>query len=1142
MSPDLHHECTRIPVTALATCGPFLLAADGPFLRFYGGDDFRLITTEQVFEAHTIHGASVYHEDTHRVIVVVWGGSLVRALEIDVSAWHDGSGLILHTSNSVKGPDWILDLKFGPKKDENDTKVVCGAVTAHNSLLEVAIQRQIGEQNPKRSLTISIVELTSSSRSILYSAHLRWEAPDLIIVAAGTAFGEIIYWSWTGDARNGSNCRTHRVFLGHEGSIFGVHISKEIKKDTKNETKRFIASCSDDRTIRIWDITDISPNGEASDTLDTHNDTERTRHTGFSNSSYDEDLSVSNCVAMGWGHISRVWTVRFLDTPSSNPDIFLSSSGEDATSRTWKLNYQDNLPCELALLDTAAYHSGKNIWSATEHISATGLRRMVCGSADSKIVAHPLHCFQSPDGDEVGSFIKDCAVNDIVSAATPLSNVSAPKDTPKTVKSSKTKEFFRSYTFVDDKSLILTANSGKVYLARTEPGDTFNRSTGISNAKLIDQLEDLSGYSVCTGDIPSSIAFLAGSRGNIYMYHSASKKLCKIRVVSGKVGNLFAISYVDGSGSRVVRLLATMVGQQLAELLTVKVSESQSPTVLSVSVVPTSALSGGLPIESMSYVATTSQNGYLLLGLRKGSIVAYHVPEDEPAADGAISNAEVIQTIGKVHGNEAVTSMTWIASPHVSTTGHLISVGRDGGLSVHFLDFSSNSSRLVHRLSLPIGPYIEGLFVRNGHVLVYGFSSKKFVLYDTTEEEEIMSVETGGAHRSWAFRPSPGRQGGGTLVWTRASDMHVCTQEGPNHQVVRTGGHGREIKSAAATRNSTEASRQIIATGAEDTDIKLFEYIDEDLVCRRTLRRHVTGIQHLKWSDDGEYLFSSGGCEEFYVWRVSHMPPPMGIGVICETVYTPESEHSDLRVMSFDVRKVSAGFLIAMVFSDSSIKVYNYDSSKESPWQTLAKGVYFTSCLTQCVFLSSDRILTAGTDGHVVFWTLSPHDPRSQSDESIAPQTLTWEQPARIHQNTSKALESHVLDDGRTILVSGGDDGGLSFLVASSPACTGRTLSSPPMVVTRAHASAITACAIVCHEARIFILTSGNDEWIRLWEVVINMSENEDPLQIKRLKKMKTFVADVSDMAVLDGDDGNHARVLLCGVGMEVIRIDWTDL
>ena len=135
-----------------------------------------------------------------------------------------------------------------------------------------------------------------------------------------------------------------------------------------------------------------------------------------------------------------------------------------------------------------------------------------------------------------------------------------------------------------------------------------------------------------------------------------------------------------------------------------------------------------------------------------------------------------------------------------------------------------------------------------------------------------------------------------------------------------------------------------------------------------------------------------------------------------------------------------------------------------------------------------------------------------------------------------------MLDDGRTILVSGGDDGGLSFLVASSPASTGRMLSSPPMVVTRAHASAITACAIVCHEARIFILTSGNDEWIRLWEVVINMSENEDPLQIKRLKKMKTFVADVSDMAVLDGDDGNHARVLLCGVGMEVIRIDWTDL
>jgi WD40 repeat protein len=124
-----------------------------------------------------------------------------------------------------------------------------------------------------------------------------------------------------------------------------------------------------------------------------------------------------------------------------------------------------------------------------------------------------------------------------------------------------------------------------------------------------------------------------------------------------------------------------------------------------------------------------------------------------------------------------------------------------------------------------------------------------------------MGIDTGGAHRSWAFRPHSAM--GGTLVWTRASTLHVCSQKGPNHTVVHSGGHGREIKAVAVSRSShSKAHSRMIATGAEDTDIKIFQYVDRDLVCRRTIRKHTTGIQHLQWSEKGDYLFSSGGCEE----------------------------------------------------------------------------------------------------------------------------------------------------------------------------------------------------------------------------------------------------------------------------------------
>lgn len=58
-----------------------------------------------------------------------------------------------------------------------------------------------------------------------------------------------------------------------------------------------------------------------------------------------------------------------------------------------------------------------------------------------------------------------------------------------------------------------------------------------------------------------------------------------------------------------------------------------------------------------------------------------------------------------------------------------------------------------------------------------------------------------------------------------------------------------------------------------------------------------------------------------YVWRIRELPSLLDIGVVCEHVYAPESEHSDLRIMSFDINRRGSGYDIAMVFSDSSIKV-----------------------------------------------------------------------------------------------------------------------------------------------------------------------------------------------------------------------------
>jgi WD40 repeat protein len=233
-------------------------------------------------------------------------------------------------------------------------------------------------------------------------------------------------------------------------------------------------------------------------------------------------------------------------------------------------------------------------------------------------------------------------------------------------------------------------------------------------------------------------------------------------------------------------------------------------------------------------------------------------------------------------------------------------------------------------------------------------------------------------------------------------------------------------------------------------------------------------------------------------------------------------------------------------------KVYRYDPAAAVTWQSLGKGIYFTSCLTQCMFLSTKKVLTVGTDGHAVVWPLTTEAEGSPGESTESNLQLAWHHPARIHQNSSKAMASQLVDADIWLIVSSGDDGSLACILAQStsshsPTSPATTYVAPPILTNRAHGSAVTSCALFRHKARIFLVTSGNDEWIRLWEIVLGKTdeaghgfsaEHDDALMVRRLNKIKTNVADASSMAVLAaGNDGGAARVLVCGVGMEVVRI-----
>jgi WD40 repeat protein len=148
-------------------------------------------------------------------------------------------------------------------------------------------------------------------------------------------------------------------------------------------------------------------------------------------------------------------------------------------------------------------------------------------------------------------------------------------------------------------------------------------------------------------------------------------------------------------------------------------------------------------------------------------------------------------------------------------------------------------------------------------------------------------------------------------------------------------------------------------------------------------------------------------------------------------------------------------------------------------------------------------------------------------------------------------MASYCLNEDTKLIVSGGDDGSLAVLLTrrGQPSSSSDSIfATAPVLLSRTHGSAVTACTLVERSGQIFIVTSGNDQWLRLWKVCIHGDDNDLDLEaarleggmveVERVTKVKTNVADVSSMAVLENEDAG-SKVLICGVGMEVVRLQW---
>lgn len=781
-------------------------------------------------------------------------------------------------------------------------------------------------------------------------------------------------------------------------------------------------------------------------------------------------------------------------------------------------------------------------------------------------------------------------------ASTRHDNVENPQ---KPVSSSS--DALKSYVWVSESHILSTTEQGNVLFGSVNTKRKNRSLNPVAEREILDvtwtfvgQKDELRSSALSTCVVSKGIVVLTSRNGDILLFDYRSKSLDFVHSVRRKVAYMKAellgrawTGLEKNDDEELVGVLVKCLGSRQCQSLFLKQENSCWRLLPDKSRIL--ELRQDFVITSSCFVEDEQA---LLLGSRDGNMGFCDLSPCSPTLVCPMYPDQ----LHHIHGQEAVTVIQVISSSGASKsskTYHVLTCGRDGHFAIYQTPVLTNPDdgvqrrfSLVHSGTPPFGPNIEGAFLdaEKDDLFLWGFRSKYFVVWNETKKIETMTVECGGAHRQWAYSPLANGAGGGSFVWTKASVCNIHSQSQASHQVIQPGGHGREIKALAVSPplSSFDGSvTQLIATGAEDTAIRLF---DTDFQCLSIQTKHTTGIQQLHWSSNGRYLFSAAGCEEFFIWRVRREPcQGVAVGIYCEGSCQPVTEERDLRIMDFalnsEIEGDSEAYLITMVYSDSSVRLFRYSAESGATHQKsllLVKAVYATCSLTVAISLPGDshsQFCTAGSDGRLVPWsletakqddaTIRSHDVEASQGGHAGP-VISMEplESIPVHLSGVKCSAVAELSAGGSVVATGGDDQAIAFTGLSLP------WSSSPCVstvrVSNAHASAVTALAYLgttkpAHQHRF--ASVGSDQRLRTWLVTIVPATDQRPISSADLQSSKerdrpntmtvskehnvyTSVADVSSLDCYISDDGESTRreLVIAGVGMETISLSLEGL
>lgn len=440
-------------------------------------------------------------------------------------------------------------------------------------------------------------------------------------------------------------------------------------------------------------------------------------------------------------------------------------------------------------------------------------------------------------------------------------------------------------------------------------------------------------------------------------------------------------------------------------------------------------------------------NNWAIVGSRHACLAVYDLSSNTSAYFRKICPGDTFTSIAPVESKK-------------NTIVLLVTI-RDGYYI--YLEVTKNpefSYKIIHQNKLTRG-FVEGGYIHDNELIVYGFKSLYFYVWNESRQVELASEMCGGAHRKWKYL-------NGRLLYMQRDSLVEATFPEPlrEYGILNSGTHGREIRDVAMSPALRADGLRLLMSASEDSTIRV-STLEENGSVRSfwSLNSHVSGLQSVKFLSE-EYAASSAANEEFLVWRLGTLSN--GIPTAIEAARLPSANASlDLRIMDFCSVPSPDGFLICTVYSDSHIRLI-YFNSTTATFTELASTFYSTCCILNANFVQIEEknlLIIGTTDG-----CLSVYDVTENSlDNMLVKQQL--------HQSGIKAVATVKRTDSYYI-ITGGDDNALTFNELTSAGL------KPLDFVEVAASATITS---ILPTATGFITTSV-DQIVRLWTYTPTLS------------------------------------------------------